>query len=69
MRDLNTISELKLLLYARQELSRRINALKDEIARGSTTQSLKRTESVLAIYSAQMEELVCRIAELNNMEQ
>lgn len=66
MKDLQTITEWQLLHYAKQELSRKINALKDEIARGKTTQSLKRTESLLARYTEQMTELTNRIIEINN---
>ena len=66
MKDLQTITEWQLLHYAKQELSRKINALKDEITRGKTTQSLKRTESLLARYTEQMTELTNRIIEINN---
>ena len=68
MKDLKTITEWQLLHYARQELSRKINELKDEIIRGKTTQSLKRTESLLERYTEQMTELTNRIIEINNEE-
>ena len=68
MKDLKTITEWQILHYARQELSRKINELKDEIIRGKTTQSLKRTESLLERYTEQMTELTNRIIEINNAE-
>ena len=68
MKELKTITEWQLLHYARQELSRRINDLKDEIVRGKTTQSLKRTESLLERYTEQMAELTNIIIEINNEE-
>lgn len=66
MKELQTITEYQLLYYARQELSRRIDALKDEIIRGKTTQALKRTESLLGRYTEQWSEITKRMAEINN---
>lgn len=65
MKELQTITEYQLLYYARQELSRRIDALKDEIVRGKATQSLKRTECLLGRYTEQLSEIIKRMAEIN----
>ena len=65
MKELQTITEYQLLFYARQELSRRIDSLKDEIIRGKTSQSLKRTESLLSRYTEQLSEIIKRMAEIN----
>lgn len=65
MKELQTITEYQLLYFARQELSRRIDALKDEIIRGKTKQSLKRSESLLGIYTEQIGEIIKRMAEIN----
>ena len=65
MKEFSTITENQLLFLARQELSRRIDTLKDEIIRGKTTQSLRRTESLLAMYTEQLSEIIERMAEFN----
>lgn len=65
MKEFSTITEYQLLFLARQELSRRINTLKDEIIRGKTTQSLRRTETLLAMCTEQLTEIIERMAEIN----
>jgi len=65
MKKLKTITEWQLLYYARQGLSHKINSLKEEIIRGKTTQSLKRTESMLGRCTEQLNEIINRIIEIN----
>lgn len=68
MKELQTITEYQLLFLARRELSRRIDELKTEIIRGKTSQSKRRTESLLKMYCEQMGEIVERMVEINNAE-
>jgi hypothetical protein len=65
MKKLNTVTEYQLLFLARQELSRRIDELKTAIIRKETTQSKRRSESLLNMYCEQMREIVERMAEIN----
>lgn len=66
MKKLETITEYQLLYLARQELSRRISECKEQIIRGDTKQSLRRTEKVLEMYCEQQNEIIQRMAEINN---
>jgi hypothetical protein len=65
MKELITITEYQLLFLARQELSRRINSLKDDIIRGTTSQSPRRSEALLKMYTDQIAEIIKRMAEIN----
>jgi hypothetical protein len=66
MKKLETITEYQLLYLARQELSRRINECKEQIIRGATKQSQRRTERLLEMYCEQQNEIIQRMAEINN---
>lgn len=66
MKKLETITEYQLLYLARQELSRRINECKEHIIRGVTKQSQRRTERLLEMYCEQQNEIIQRMAEINN---
>lgn len=66
MKKLETITEYQLLYLARQELSRRINECKEQIIRGVTKQSQRRTERLLEMYCEQQNEIIQRMAEINN---
>lgn len=66
MKKLETVTEYQLLYLARQELSRRINECKEQIIRGVTKQSRRRTERVLEMYCEQQNEIIQRMAEINN---
>ena len=66
MKKLETVTEYQLLYLARQELSRRINECKEQIIRGVTKQSQRRTERLLEMYCEQQNEIIQRMAEINN---
>lgn len=66
MKKLETITEYQLLYLARQELSKRINECKEQIIRGATKQSQRRTERLLEMYCEQQNEIIQRMAEINN---
>lgn len=66
MKKLETVTEYQLLYLARQELSRRINDCKEQIVKGKRNQSLRRTEKLLEMYCEQQNEIIQRMAEINN---
>ena len=66
MKKLETITEYQLLYLARQELSKRIDECKEQIVRGVTKQSQRRTERLLEMYCEQQNEIIQRMAEINN---
>ncbi len=66
MKQLATITEYQLLYLARQELSRRIDECKIQIIKGDTKQSVRRTEKLLEMYCEQQNEIIQRMAEINN---
>ena len=63
MRDLQTITEHQLLVYAKRGLTQ----TKEEYAKNSK-QSKERTQGVLKMYDRQIEELENRLNELNERE-
>lgn len=66
MKELETITEYQLLYLARQELSRRIDECKTQIVKGDTKQSVRRIEKLLGMYCEQQNEIIQRMAEINN---
>ena len=66
MKQLETITEYQLLYLARQELSRRIDECKTQIIKGDIKQSVRRTERLLEMYCEQQNEIIQRMAEINN---
>lgn len=66
MKKLETITEYQLLYLARQELSRRIDECETQIIKGDTKQSVRRTERLLEMYCEQQNEIIQRMAEINN---
>lgn len=65
MKDLLTITEFQLLFLARQELSRRIDELKDSLIKGNPKRSRRRTELLLTMYCDQIGEITRRMAQIN----
>lgn len=66
MKKLETITEYQLLHLASKELFRRINECKEAIIQGKTKQSLRITEKILEMYREQKNEIMQRMAEINN---
>lgn len=66
MKKLETVTEYQLLYLARQELSRRISDCKEQIIKSKRNQSLRRTEKLIEMYCEQQNEIIQRMAEINN---
>ena len=66
MKKLETITEYELLFLAARELSRRIDEYENQIAEGQMKQSLRRTKALLNMYCKQRNEIIQRMAEINN---
>ncbi len=66
MKKLETITEYELLFLAARELSRRIDECENQITEGKTKQSLRRTKALLCMYCKQRNEIIQRMAEINN---